>query len=82
MAVHADVEHDGALTLAVQTKIGVGQVIKGEDIAKGGERLSPLTMCAPYTAGWDEGVPQLSLGQKAKLTCTPDYAYGCVIVCW
>ena len=37
-----------------QTKIGVGQVIKG----------------------WDEGVPQLSLGQKAKLTCTPDYAYG------
>lgn len=27
-------------------------------------------------AGWDEGVPQLSLGQKAKLICTPDYAYG------
>ncbi|GAA5881405.1 hypothetical protein JCM5296_006423 [Sporobolomyces johnsonii] len=26
--------------------------------------------------GWDEGVPQLSLGQKAILTCTPDYAYG------
>jgi len=26
--------------------------------------------------GWDEGVPQLSLGQKAVLTCSPDYAYG------
>ncbi|KAG2037834.1 hypothetical protein BDR03DRAFT_362461 [Suillus americanus] len=26
--------------------------------------------------GWDEGVPQLSLGQKAKLMATPDYAYG------
>ncbi|KAG9037374.1 FK506 binding protein proline rotamase rapamycin-binding protein [Tulasnella sp. UAMH 9824] len=26
--------------------------------------------------GWDEGVPQLSLGQKAILTCSPDYAYG------
>jgi FK506-binding protein 1 len=26
--------------------------------------------------GWDEGVPQLSIGQKAKLICTPDYAYG------
>ncbi|KAL5501284.1 FKBP1 [Sanghuangporus vaninii] len=26
--------------------------------------------------GWDEGVPQLSLQQKAILTCTPDYAYG------
>ncbi|TNY21013.1 macrolide-binding protein FKBP12 [Rhodotorula diobovata] len=26
--------------------------------------------------GWDEGVPQLSVGQKARLICTPDYAYG------
>ena len=26
--------------------------------------------------GWDEGVPQLSVGEKAKLTITPDYAYG------
>eukprot|EP01117_Protostelium_nocturnum_P009281 TRINITY_DN3324_c0_g1_i1.p1 TRINITY_DN3324_c0_g1~~TRINITY_DN3324_c0_g1_i1.p1 ORF type:complete len:151 (-),score=44.12 TRINITY_DN3324_c0_g1_i1:141-593(-) len=26
--------------------------------------------------GWDEGVVQLSVGQRARLTCTPDYAYG------
>ncbi|KAG1855784.1 FK506-binding protein 1 [Suillus fuscotomentosus] len=26
--------------------------------------------------GWDEGVPQLSLGQKANLIATSDYAYG------
>jgi len=26
--------------------------------------------------GWDEGVPKLSLGEKAILTATPDYAYG------
>ncbi|KAG9026497.1 FK506 binding protein proline rotamase rapamycin-binding protein [Tulasnella sp. JGI-2019a] len=26
--------------------------------------------------GWDEGVLKLSLGQKAILTCSPDYAYG------
>ncbi|KAK4051365.1 FK506 binding protein proline rotamase rapamycin-binding protein [Microbotryomycetes sp. JL201] len=26
--------------------------------------------------GWDQGVPQLSLGQRAKLTCSPDFAYG------
>ncbi|OCF72001.1 FK506-binding protein 1 [Kwoniella mangroviensis CBS 8886] len=26
--------------------------------------------------GWDEGVLKLSLGQKANLICTPDYAYG------
>ncbi|KAJ3339256.1 hypothetical protein HDU93_008464 [Gonapodya sp. JEL0774] len=37
-----------------QTKIGVGQVIKG----------------------WDEGVPQMSLGEQCRLTITPDYGYG------
>mmetsp|Transcript_5322 Transcript_5322/g.8825 ORF Transcript_5322/g.8825 Transcript_5322/m.8825 type:complete len:109 (-) Transcript_5322:31-357(-) len=26
--------------------------------------------------GWDEGVPQLSLGEKAEFTITPDYGYG------
>ncbi|RUP47614.1 FK506-binding protein FKBP12 [Jimgerdemannia flammicorona] len=26
--------------------------------------------------GWDEGVPQLSVGQIARFTITGDYAYG------
>jgi len=26
--------------------------------------------------GWDEGVAKMSVGEKAKLTCSPDYAYG------
>lgn len=26
--------------------------------------------------GWDEGVVQMSVGQRAKLVCSPDYAYG------
>ena len=26
--------------------------------------------------GWDEGFVQLKAGQKATLTCPPDYAYG------
>ncbi|KAG2467701.1 MFS2B protein, partial [Polypterus senegalus] len=26
--------------------------------------------------GWEEGVAQMSLGQRAKLTCSPDVAYG------
>ncbi|KAJ1990105.1 FK506 binding protein proline rotamase rapamycin-binding protein [Coemansia spiralis] len=26
--------------------------------------------------GWDEGVPQMSLGEKARLTITSDYGYG------
>lgn len=26
--------------------------------------------------GWDEGVAQMSIGQKVILTCPPEYAYG------
>ncbi|XP_057175746.1 FKBP prolyl isomerase 1Ab [Triplophysa rosa] len=26
--------------------------------------------------GWEEGIVQMSVGQRAKLTCSPDYAYG------
>ncbi|KAJ5596198.1 FK506-binding protein 1B [Penicillium hetheringtonii] len=26
--------------------------------------------------GWDEGVMQMSLGEKSTLTITPDYGYG------
>ncbi|XP_035015188.1 FKBP prolyl isomerase 1Aa isoform X2 [Hippoglossus stenolepis] len=26
--------------------------------------------------GWEEGVAQMSVGQRAKLTCSPDFAYG------
>lgn len=26
--------------------------------------------------GWDEGLALMSLGEKARLTITPDYAYG------
>mmetsp|Transcript_2449 Transcript_2449/g.4936 ORF Transcript_2449/g.4936 Transcript_2449/m.4936 type:complete len:110 (-) Transcript_2449:87-416(-) len=37
-----------------QTKIGVGQVIRG----------------------WDEGVPTMSLGEKAILRMTSDFGYG------
>lgn len=26
--------------------------------------------------GWDEGVAKMSVGERAKLTCSPDYGYG------
>ena len=26
--------------------------------------------------GWDEGVAQMSIGEKSLLTCSPDYGYG------
>ena len=25
---------------------------------------------------WDEGVAQMSIGERAELTCSPDFAYG------
>ncbi|KAJ8463302.1 hypothetical protein ONZ45_g17625 [Pleurotus djamor] len=46
-----------------ETTIGVGQVIKGWD-----EGAHSFTL--------HFGVMQLSIGSKALLTCTPDYAYG------
>ena len=38
----------------------------------------PLTPClrAQVIKGWDEGVIKMSLGEKAKLTITPDFGYG------
>lgn len=70
-----------------QTKIGVGQVIKGWC-------ASPSFLYElPSPSHRDEGVPQLGKGDKAILTCcaffseslrrsdgalAPDYAYGCV----
>ena len=29
--------------------------------------------------GWEEGVAQMSMGQTAKLTISPDYAYGATV---
>ncbi|XP_064486902.1 peptidyl-prolyl cis-trans isomerase FKBP1A-like [Ornithodoros turicata] len=28
--------------------------------------------------GWDHGVAQMSVGQRARITCSPDYAYGAI----
>ena len=41
-----------------------------------GEPLSFTLGAGQVIKGWDEGVAQLSLGEKAKLTCPPEYAYG------
>ena len=26
--------------------------------------------------GWDEGILQIKLGEKARITCPPEYGYG------
>ncbi|KDR68756.1 hypothetical protein GALMADRAFT_231080 [Galerina marginata CBS 339.88] len=57
----------------------VGTFTDGKKFDSSRDRGAPLTTeigTGKVIKGWDEGVPQLSLGQKAKLTITPDYAYG------
>ena len=42
-------------------------------------RGEPFTFnvgCGEVISGWDEGIVQLAKGQKAILTCPPEYAYG------
>ncbi|PPQ84128.1 hypothetical protein CVT25_003341 [Psilocybe cyanescens] len=57
----------------------VGTFLDGKKFDSSRDRNSPLVTkigVGSVIKGWDEGVPQLSLGQKAILTVSPDYAYG------
>eukprot|EP00164_Ancoracysta_twista_P003013 GFYU01004016.1.p1 GENE.GFYU01004016.1~~GFYU01004016.1.p1 ORF type:complete len:112 (+),score=15.43 GFYU01004016.1:143-478(+) len=43
------------------------------------KRTKPFTFklgVGQVIKGWDEAVPQLSLGEKARVTMTPDVGYG------
>lgn len=42
-------------------------------------RGKPFKFCigkGEVIKGWDEGVAKMSVGERAKLVCSPDYAYG------
>ncbi|KIY43856.1 peptidyl-prolyl cis-trans isomerase [Fistulina hepatica ATCC 64428] len=63
----------------------VGTLLDGTQFDSSRDRLPSIAFGMPFVTeigvgkvikGWDEGVPQLSVGQKAILTATPDYAYG------
>ncbi|KAI0695998.1 hypothetical protein BC835DRAFT_913592 [Cytidiella melzeri] len=57
----------------------VGKLLDGTQFDSSRERGSPFETkigVGKVIKGWDEGVPQLSVGSKAILTATPDYAYG------
>ncbi|KAG8909593.1 FK506-binding protein 1, partial [Tulasnella sp. 417] len=57
----------------------VGTLTNGKKFDSSRDRNDPFVTAIgvqEVIKGWDEGVVQLSLGQKAILTCTPDYAYG------
>ncbi|WVR05093.1 FK506-binding protein 1 [Kwoniella sp. DSM 27419] len=56
-----------------------GTLLDGSKFDSSRDRGSPFVCrigVGQVIKGWDEGVPQLSVGQKANLICTPDYAYG------
>ncbi|KAI0718387.1 hypothetical protein C8T65DRAFT_638880 [Cerioporus squamosus] len=57
----------------------VGTLLDGKKFDSSRDRGQPFETeigVGKVIKGWDEGVPQLSLGEKAILTATPDYAYG------
>lgn len=56
-----------------------GTLTDGKKFDSSRDRGSPFQFklgLGQVIKGWDEGVAQLSKGQRANLTCTPDYAYG------
>ncbi|MFI0419289.1 FKBP-type peptidyl-prolyl cis-trans isomerase [Spongiactinospora sp. 9N601] len=57
----------------------VGTLEDGKKFDSSRDRGAPFTTkigVGKVIKGWDEGVPQLSVGEKAVLVCTSDYAYG------
>ena len=62
-----------------KTTIGVGQVIKGWDEGTSSPARVHLLSVAQSIPIVVSGVPQLSLGEKAVLTATPDYVSPCPV---
>nr|XP_033819417.1 peptidyl-prolyl cis-trans isomerase FKBP1A [Geotrypetes seraphini]XP_033819418.1 peptidyl-prolyl cis-trans isomerase FKBP1A [Geotrypetes seraphini] len=57
----------------------VGRLEDGRKFDSSRDRGKPFTFKIgqqEVIRGWEEGVAQMSVGQRAKLTCTSDYAYG------
>ncbi|KAF9964062.1 FK506-binding protein 1A [Mortierella alpina] len=57
----------------------VGTLENGEKFDSSRDRNKPFETVigkGRVIRGWDEGVPQLSLNEKAILRITPDYGYG------
>lgn len=51
----------------------------GKKVDSSRDRGSPFEFrigCGEVIKGWDEGVAKMSVGQRAKLTISPDMGYG------
>lgn len=56
-----------------------GKLTSGQKFDSSLDRNQPFTFqigAGQVIRGWDEGVAKLSKGEKARLTISPDYAYG------
>ncbi|KAK7601010.1 hypothetical protein V9T40_008451 [Parthenolecanium corni] len=56
-----------------------GTLTNGKKFDSSRDRGRPFTFKlgkGEVIRGWDEGVAQLSVGERATLKCSPDYAYG------
>ncbi|XP_054451958.1 peptidyl-prolyl cis-trans isomerase FKBP1A-like [Anoplopoma fimbria] len=57
----------------------VGTLTNGKQFDSSRDRGEPFKFsigCGQVIRAWDEGVARMSVGEVAKLTCSPDYAYG------
>ncbi|XP_076601786.1 uncharacterized protein LOC143329668 [Chaetodon auriga] len=57
----------------------VGTLTNGKPFDSSRKRGEPFNFkigAGQVIRAWDEGVAQMSVGELAKLTCSPDYAYG------
>ncbi|KAM4551545.1 peptidyl-prolyl cis-trans isomerase Fkbp12-like [Odontesthes bonariensis] len=57
----------------------VGTLTSGKKFDSSRDRGEPFQFklgAGEVIRGWDDGVAQMSVGQVAKLTCSPDFAYG------
>ncbi|BDA44061.1 Peptidyl-prolyl cis-trans isomerase FKBP1A [Coccomyxa sp. Obi] len=56
-----------------------GTLTNGKKFDSSRDRNQPFSFrlgAGEVIRGWDEGVAQLSKGERAKLTISPDYGYG------
>ena len=56
-----------------------GELLSGHKFDSSRDRCKPFSFKigqGQVIKAWDEGICQMQVGEKCKLTCSPDYGYG------